>query len=41
MEDGDAAIIMVDLADRASIENATCWYSKFTLFFILSVSPPP
>ncbi|KAJ5240909.1 uncharacterized protein N7469_002500 [Penicillium citrinum] len=28
MEDGDAAIIMVDLADRASIENATCWYKE-------------
>ncbi|KAK5789667.1 hypothetical protein VI817_008790 [Penicillium citrinum] len=28
MEDGDAAIIMVDLADRASIENTTCWYKE-------------
>jgi len=28
MEDGDAAIIMVDLAHQVSIENAVSWYSK-------------
>lgn len=30
MEDCDAAIIMVDLADQASIENAVSWYSPFS-----------
>ncbi|KAJ5966210.1 hypothetical protein N7481_012924 [Penicillium waksmanii] len=28
MEDCDAAIIMVDLADRASIENTVSWYKE-------------
>lgn len=35
MEDCDAAIIMVDLADPANMEHAVSWYSKFPLFFLL------
>lgn len=36
MENCDAAIIMIDLADQASIKNAVSWYSKFFQFFLSS-----
>jgi hypothetical protein len=32
IHDSDSAIIMVDLADRASIENVVYWYSMFSQF---------